>query len=241
MFRPGYPVRCSVLGPRCPVGSRRGPGTGRLSMQSTGCGDSIRSRNVAGDRGAPFRGQNVEPGMSATPSRTVRPASVPTWESAYITYSPSPKPSTVPSQAHPQTGVRHPSVPSVWDFIHTRSSESGITDTGSRVPGSQDPNPSYPASCILHPLRFEMREWCQVPGSGYQVSGIRAIFILHHASCILHPYLNRALIPHPSLVTRPSSSLHPNPAVVGRPAQGGPTKSPGVAGARPGRGQEAGT
>jgi hypothetical protein len=108
-------------------------------MQSTGCGDSIRSRNVAGDRGAPFRGQNVEPGMSATPSRTVRPASVPSWESAYITYSPSPKPSTVPSQAHPQTGVRHPSVPSVWDFIQTRSSESGITDTGSRVPGSQVP------------------------------------------------------------------------------------------------------
>ena len=36
---------------------------------------------------------------------------------------------------------------------------------------------------------------CQVPASGYQVSGIRAIFILHHASCILHPYLNRALIP----------------------------------------------
>jgi hypothetical protein len=39
-------------------------------------------------------------------------------------------------------------------------------------------------------LRFEW-EWCQVPGSGYPVSGIRAIFILHHASCILHPYLNK--------------------------------------------------
>jgi hypothetical protein len=46
------------------------------------------------------------------------------------------------------------------------------------------------------PLRFEMWEWCQVPGSGYQVSGIRAIFILHHASCILHPYLNRAVMNH---------------------------------------------
>ena len=28
--------------------------------------------------------------------------------------------------------------------------------------------------------------WCSY---WYQVSGIRAIFILHHASCILHPYL----------------------------------------------------
>ena len=42
-------------------------------------------------------------------------------------------------------------------------------------------------------LRFEMWEWCQVPGPGYQVSGIRAIFILHRASCILHPYLNKAV------------------------------------------------
>jgi len=41
------------------------------------------------------------------------------------------------------------------------------------------------------PLRFEMWEWCR--GAGYQVSGIRTIFILHHASCILHPYLNKAV------------------------------------------------
>jgi hypothetical protein len=44
----------------------------------------------------------------------------------------------------------------VWDFIHPRSSESGITDTGSRVPGSQDPNPSYPASCILYPASIKI-------------------------------------------------------------------------------------
>jgi hypothetical protein len=31
-----------------------------------------------------------------------------------------------------------------------------------------------------------MWEWCQVLGSGYPVSGIRAIFILHPVSCILH-------------------------------------------------------
>jgi hypothetical protein len=118
-------------------------------MQSTGCGDSIRSRNVAGDRGAPFRGQNVEPGMPTTPSRTVRPASVPTWESAYITYSPSPKPSTVPSQAHPQTGVRHPSVPPTWDFIHTRSSESGITESQTLSP---NPTPHAKARCFVSPV-----------------------------------------------------------------------------------------
>jgi len=37
---------------------------------------------------------------------------------------------------------------------------------------------------------------CRIPGPGYQVSGIRAIFILHRASCILHPYLNKALLPY---------------------------------------------
>jgi len=189
MFRPGYPVRCSVLGPRCPVGSRRGPGTGRLSMQSTGCGDSIRSRNVAGDRGAPFRGQNVEPGMSATPSRTVRPASVPTWESAYITYSPSPKPSTVPSQAHHRPESDIPASRPCGTSSKPVRPRAGlpIPGPGCQVARIRTLPILHHASCILHPLRFEMWEWCQVPGSGYQVSGIRAIFILHHASCILHP------------------------------------------------------
>jgi predicted nuclease of predicted toxin-antitoxin system len=40
-----------------------------------------------------------------------------------------------------------------------------------------------------------MGHGCQVPGSGYRVARIQTLPILHRASCILHPYLNKAVDP----------------------------------------------
>jgi hypothetical protein len=36
----------------------------------------------------------------------------------------------------------------------------------------------------------------RMPVTGYQVARIRTLPILHRASCILHPYLNKAVGPY---------------------------------------------
>jgi hypothetical protein len=133
----------------------------------------------------------------------------------------------VPHPRPMRTGLApHPRFGPTSIFLNSRRGIQKIERLGARSvlrllgvgPGSGSRDPSYPASCrCAFPAGLGLR--CSVfgrPGSGYRVAKIRTLPILHHASCILHLYLNKAIRQYghmaisyyPSFVTRHSSLHH---------------------------------